>query len=268
MAHESADDGGARSGRRILALVGGVRARHLDVFVHPDQQAVGVANLEVEPGFRRQRLASVLMDALYAGYPTAWINHGGRTSQGTLWWDRYDEPAPERNVHNRPPAEGAAYFEPVAVAGQRARNAYQNRYQGVHAHREHVYHRYGEALEAEARRYAPAFRDPALRDRTYGGTICTAPCGSSSRPGCTGSSTTAATTPPNAPRCYWTTSATATCRTTPPGAVASTVRSRNSPTIASSTPHRSTGTARLPWHGGPRSNAPCQPPRRGRPRLT
>ncbi|MFF8407478.1 hypothetical protein ACF06P_38325 [Streptomyces sp. NPDC015684] len=52
--------------------------------------------------------------------------------------DRYDEPAPERNVHNRPPAVRAAYFEPVAVAGQRARNAYQNRYQGVHGHREYV----------------------------------------------------------------------------------------------------------------------------------
>lgn len=77
--------GGAWSGRRILALVGGARAGHLDVFLHPDQQAVSVANLEVEPGFRRQHLASVMMDALYAAYPTAWINHGGRTPRGTLW---------------------------------------------------------------------------------------------------------------------------------------------------------------------------------------
>ncbi|MFF9158247.1 hypothetical protein ACF1AB_39155 [Streptomyces sp. NPDC014846] len=156
------DGGGAWSGRRILALVGGVHAGHLDVFVHPDQQAVGVANLEVEPGFRGQHLASVMMDALYAAYPTAWINHGGRGPQGTLWWDRYDEPAPERNVHNRPPAEWAAYFDAVAVAGQRARNAYQNRYQGVHGHREHVY-RYGEALESEARRYMPVFREPDVQ---------------------------------------------------------------------------------------------------------
>lgn len=65
-------------------------------------------------------------------------------------------------MHNRPPAEWAAYFEPVAVAGQRARNAYQNRYQGVHGHREHVY-RYGEALEAEARRYANAFCEPDVQ---------------------------------------------------------------------------------------------------------
>ncbi|MFE2104121.1 GNAT family N-acetyltransferase, partial [Streptomyces sp. NPDC059468] len=168
------DAGGAWSGRRVMALVGGAVAGRLDVYVHPDGQAVQVEQLEVEPAYRRRGLASVLMDALYEAYPTAWINHGGRGPQGTLWWDRYSEPAPQRNVHNRPPAAWARYFDPVAVAGQRARNAYQNRYQGVDGNQEAVY-RYGEPMEAEARQYAPLFREPDAQgpdpqlDELYGG---------------------------------------------------------------------------------------------------
>ncbi|MGV9406972.1 hypothetical protein [Streptomyces sp. NPDC003667] len=126
----------------------------LDFFVHPDGQAVQVDMLEVEPRFQKRGLASVLMDALYASHPTAWIDHGGRSPEGTRWWDRYREPAPERNVHNRPPAEWAHYFDPVGVAGQKTRNAYQNRYHGVDGHRSAVY-RYGQPMEAEARHYAP-----------------------------------------------------------------------------------------------------------------
>lgn len=108
----------AWSGRRIMAQVGGAYAGHLDVYVHPDGQAVEVAELEVSPDHQLRNLASVMMDALYAAYPTAWINHGRRDPEGTRWWDRYSEPAPERNVHNRPPAEWAYYFEPVVVTAQ------------------------------------------------------------------------------------------------------------------------------------------------------
>ncbi|KAF3463240.1 GNAT family N-acetyltransferase [Streptomyces sp. Tu 3180] len=57
------DGGGAWSGRRVMALGGGEHAGHLDVYVHPDGQAVDVAGLEVEPGHQRRGLASVMMDA-------------------------------------------------------------------------------------------------------------------------------------------------------------------------------------------------------------
>lgn len=153
------DGGGAWSGRRIMALTGGAYAGHLDVYVHPDGQALEVAGLDVAPAHQRRGLASVMMDALYAAYPTAWINHGGRSPEGTHWWDSYREPAPHRNIHNRPPAEWAHYFDPVVVAAQKARNAYHNRYEGVHGHRDAVY-RYGEPMEAEARQHAHLFREP------------------------------------------------------------------------------------------------------------
>ncbi|SEC11490.1 hypothetical protein SAMN05216532_0515 [Streptomyces sp. 2231.1] len=97
---------GAGGRRRPRSCLRPARHRRPPTPAQHDDGAVGVANLEVEPGFRRQGLASVMMDALYAAYPTAWSNHGGRSPQGTLWWDRYDEPAPERTVHNRPRPNG------------------------------------------------------------------------------------------------------------------------------------------------------------------
>ncbi|MFI8186718.1 hypothetical protein ACIF70_40485 [Actinacidiphila glaucinigra] len=54
-------------------------AGRLDVFVHPDGQAVSVVMLDVDEDFRRRNLGAVMMDALYASYPMAWIDHGGRT---------------------------------------------------------------------------------------------------------------------------------------------------------------------------------------------
>jgi GNAT superfamily N-acetyltransferase len=174
--------GGAWSGRRVMALVGGVHAGHLDVYVHPDGRAVQVAGLEVEPAHQRRGLASVMMDALYAAFPTAWINHGRRSQEGTLWWDRYRDAAPERNVHNRPPAQWARYFDPVAVAAERMHNAYLNQYAGVHGHREAVY-RYGEPAAEEARRYAPLFHEPQVQgpdpgvEELYGGVRLVLPPG-------------------------------------------------------------------------------------------
>ncbi|MFI1701487.1 hypothetical protein ACH419_36790 [Streptomyces bobili] len=109
---------------------------------------------------RRRRLAGVLMDALYAAYPTAWISHGWRTKSGSYWWNGYQDPAPERNVHNRPPAEWAAYFDAVDVASDRAHNAHQNDYYGLYGHRDALY-RYGERLEAEAALHAASFRPAA-----------------------------------------------------------------------------------------------------------
>ncbi|MGW6203707.1 GNAT family N-acetyltransferase [Streptomyces sp. NPDC055089] len=144
--------------RRVLALVGGELAGRLDFLVHPDRQAVSVWGVEVEPEFQRRNLASVMMDALYAAHPTAWIDQGGRTPDGARWWDRYGDPAPERNIHNRPPAEWARYFEAPIVMGQRARNAYQNRMNGLDGHGAAEYRR-GARLEVEAAQWAPAYRE-------------------------------------------------------------------------------------------------------------
>ncbi|MFE0062650.1 hypothetical protein [Streptomyces sp. NPDC059003] len=179
----TANGGKAWSGRRILTLVGGEYAGQLDFYVHPDRQAVFVSQLEVAPEYQRRNLASVMMDALYGAYPRAWINHGVRSRRdGTLWWDRYSEPAPERNVHNRPPAEWAAYFEAPVVAEHKAANAELNYYWGVDGHRRQVY-RYGERLEEEAQLYAPFFRkarrqgpDPAAQE-LYAAVALTLPPG-------------------------------------------------------------------------------------------
>lgn len=134
-------------------------AGHLDFFVHPDGQALSVRVDEVSPAHQGQGLASVLMDALYASYPTAWIDHGVRREpDGILWWDRYSEPAPERNIHNRPPYEWAEYFDARHVFADKAENAARNRTTGVHGHRDAEY-RYGERTEAEAQQYAGHFRE-------------------------------------------------------------------------------------------------------------
>ncbi|MEV4333449.1 hypothetical protein AB0K02_23385 [Streptomyces sp. NPDC049597] len=166
--------GGAWSARRLMALVGGAPAGHLDFLLHPDGRALSVLMLLVNPQFQRRNLASVMMDALYAAHPTAWIDHGGRTGEGARWWDRYSEPAPERNIHNRPPSEWATYFDAVQVAADKAQNVYTNRFCGLDGHREAEY-RYDEDLEAEAQTFAASYRaarvqgpDPAVDD-LYGG---------------------------------------------------------------------------------------------------
>ncbi|WP_440581075.1 GNAT family N-acetyltransferase [Streptomyces sp. PT19] len=144
-------------GRHLVASVGSSVAGQLDFFLHPDGQAVKVVMLRVHPDFQRRGLASVLMDALYAAHPTAWINHGFRTPEGARWWNRYREPAPQRNVHNRPPVEWADYFDAVNVARDKAHNAHQNGHYGLDGNRDAVY-RYGERLETEAALYSSAYR--------------------------------------------------------------------------------------------------------------
>ncbi|MEE1736415.1 GNAT family N-acetyltransferase [Streptomyces sp. BE147] len=147
-------------GRHLVASVGGAAAGQLDFFLHPDGQAVKVFMLRVHPDFQRRGLAGVMMDALYAAYPTAWINHGWRTKEGAQWWNGYREPVPHRNVHNRPPAEWAAYFDAVDVASDKAHNAHQNSHYGLDGNRGAVY-RYGERLETEAALHASAYRQVA-----------------------------------------------------------------------------------------------------------
>ncbi|WP_225636740.1 hypothetical protein [Streptomyces solaniscabiei] len=156
------DAPGAWTPRRVLTLVGGQPAGRIDFLVHPDRRALSVWGLEVEPEFRGRYLASVMMDALYAAHPSAWIDHGGRSLEGVMWWDRYSDPAPERNIHNRPPAEWAQYFDPLQVAAQRTRNAYQNTLYGLDGHSAAEY-RYGERLEEEFLAWLPAFKEAGVQ---------------------------------------------------------------------------------------------------------
>ncbi|MEW2515956.1 GNAT family N-acetyltransferase [Streptomyces sp. NPDC046870] len=151
------DVGEPWEGRRLVALVGQSAAGSLDFHVHPDGQAVRVWMLEVYPGFQRRGLASVLMDALYAAYPTAWINHGTRSRDDARWWNGYRDPHPRRNVHNRPPGEWAAYFDAVEVASDKAQLVHRNDHDGLDGHRDAVY-RYGERGEQEADGYLPLYR--------------------------------------------------------------------------------------------------------------
>src|SRR5690606_13451591 len=67
-----------------------------------------------------------------------------------------------RNIHNRPPEEWAQYFDALQVAAQRAKNAYQNQLFGLDGHRAAEY-RYGERLEQETLKWAPAFREPTVQ---------------------------------------------------------------------------------------------------------
>ncbi|WP_424216066.1 hypothetical protein ACN20G_28380 (plasmid) [Streptomyces sp. BI20] len=119
------DDGpGPWTGRQLLALVGGRPAGRLEFLLHPDGLALSVWMLKVEAEHRRTGLASVLMDALYAAHPGAWIDHGTRSPDLAHWWHRYRDPDPGRNIHNTPPDRWADLFDAPLVAGQRAANAY------------------------------------------------------------------------------------------------------------------------------------------------
>ncbi|MFI2437131.1 GNAT family N-acetyltransferase [Streptomyces sp. NPDC018693] len=243
-------------GRHLVASVGSSVAGQLDFFLHPDGQAVKVVMLRVHPDFQRRGLAGVLMDALYAAHPTAWINHGWRTENGARWWNGYREPAPQRNVHNRPPAEWASYFDAVDVASDKAHNAHQNNYYGLDGHRDAVY-RYGERLETEAALHAAAYRpvtpvrvDPGAQP-LHGAARLVLP------PAVHEYVHAARRTRAPGPRRCWNTSGTATCRGrrtgTPPGRP----RSPTPITRTSSTagrPDRPLRTWCSPWpHCMPRS---------------
>ncbi|MEU9420207.1 GNAT family N-acetyltransferase [Streptomyces sp. NPDC048272] len=135
-------------GRQVIALVDGGQAGSVQFHAHPQGAAVEVSMLEVLDAFRGRGLASLLIDTVYEAYPDAWINHGVRSIDGAHWWDRYRDPAPERNVHNRPPGEWAAYFMASRVAADKTRNASWNRHFGLDGHGAAEY-RYRQRLEME-----------------------------------------------------------------------------------------------------------------------
>ncbi|MFD6464813.1 GNAT family N-acetyltransferase [Streptomyces goshikiensis] len=135
-------------GRQVIALVDGRQAGYVQFHAHPQGDAVEVSMLEVLDGFQGRGLASLLIDTVYEAYPDAWVNHGNRTSDGAHWWDNYRDPAPERNIHNRPPGEWASYFMASRVAADKTRNASWNRHLGLDGHGGAEY-RYRQRLEME-----------------------------------------------------------------------------------------------------------------------
>ncbi|MER5885918.1 GNAT family N-acetyltransferase [Streptomyces sp. NPDC001941] len=148
--------------RRIVALASGRAAGHVEFTVHPDGKALSVQQLLVYQAFQRRGIGSAMMDAVYAAHPQAWIDHGSRTPNGILWWDGYNDPAPDRNIHNRPPLDWARYFDPVVVFRQRATNARSNIVYKLDGHQDAEY-RYGERLEGEAARWLYRFQSPPLQ---------------------------------------------------------------------------------------------------------
>lgn len=70
--------------------------------------------------------ASAVMDHLYNKHPNALINHGYRTHEGLRWWRSYDEPDPDRNVHNIHPQHWSHIFDPSDVGDDIRRNEHND----------------------------------------------------------------------------------------------------------------------------------------------
>lgn len=67
-------------------------------------------------------VASAMMDHLHSTFPHALINHGSRTDQGIKWWNTYEDPAPERNVHKLAPHEWDHLWDRDSVASDIGEN--------------------------------------------------------------------------------------------------------------------------------------------------
>ncbi|EHN71944.1 hypothetical protein SMCF_8637, partial [Streptomyces coelicoflavus ZG0656] len=133
--------GAPLAGRQIIAVLDGQAVGHVEFYLHPDNLALQVVGVQVHLGFRKRGLAFLLRDRLYEAHPDAWINHGLRTDEGARWWHRYRDPAPERNVHNRPTAEWTAYFLAPGVDRGPAANRVWNQLFALDGHQgaEHRY---------------------------------------------------------------------------------------------------------------------------------
>ncbi|MFJ2825940.1 GNAT family N-acetyltransferase [Streptomyces toxytricini] len=170
-------------GRQAIAVVDGRQAGSVKFFAHPQGLAVEIDMLEVAEDFRGRGLASLLIDTVYEAYPNAWINHGLRTMDGAHWWDRYRDPAPGRNIHNRPPQEWASHFRASRVAADKAHNASWNTHFGLDGHQGTEY-RYRERLELEFIGHDKSFVrrpdwpvvDPTVQD-LYAGHLVYLPAG-------------------------------------------------------------------------------------------
>lgn len=86
----------------LYGKIGGQHAGHIVFSENPDTQALSVGKMETYGRHRGQGVASAMQDALVGEHPDHWINHGSRTGPGRTWWNSYDDPAPDRNIHNIP----------------------------------------------------------------------------------------------------------------------------------------------------------------------
>lgn len=85
--------------------------------LHDDPATAHIVNVHGLESLREgSGVASALMDHLYAHYPHAMINHGSRTEDGIDWWNSYQEPDPDRNIHNLPPHKWDQFVDPHDVA--------------------------------------------------------------------------------------------------------------------------------------------------------
>lgn len=131
---DSAGSDGPWPTHRLNGYINGENAGHIYYTLHPNQRALKVEMLHVNPNAGGKGVASAMMDKLYEEYPHAWVNHGYRTDpyhflargskgNGLSWWRGYEDPAPERNVHNVHPDKGwGDYFTASRVASDVKKN--------------------------------------------------------------------------------------------------------------------------------------------------
>jgi hypothetical protein len=112
----------------LHGFIDGHHVGRIDYTLSDDGNALKVDQLHANENpaqslVRGRGVGSALMDALHEHHPGAWVNHGWRTPMGLRWWNSYNDPAPERNVHNVHPNEGwGEYFSPRAVATDMTEN--------------------------------------------------------------------------------------------------------------------------------------------------
>lgn len=97
--------------RILYGKINGRLAGHIVFSENPGTEALSVGKMETYPNHRGKGLASAMQDALAEEHPRHWINHGSRTGAGQSWWESYDDPAPDRNIHNFPREQWERDFE-------------------------------------------------------------------------------------------------------------------------------------------------------------
>jgi hypothetical protein len=118
---------------KLVGTLNGKRVGHIAYGLHPSGNALKVEMLHTDSEAKGRGVAAAMMDHLHEKNPQAWVNHGWRTypgwrgngpkSNGLAWWRSYDDPAPERNVHNVHPDKGwGQYFNASDVAGDIRQN--------------------------------------------------------------------------------------------------------------------------------------------------
>lgn len=97
--------------RILYGKIDGRLAGHIVFSENPGTEALSVGKMETYRNHQGKGLASAMQDALVEEHPRHWINHGSRTGAGQSWWESYDDPAPDRNIHNFPREQWERDFE-------------------------------------------------------------------------------------------------------------------------------------------------------------